>query len=60
VSNPRKTFAGDPNRSTDAGKAEAYNTLVAATGAYSLSGQTLALNALVIRTRNEMDGVVLT
>lgn len=57
---PRKKFAGDPNRPTDAEKAEAYNSLVAATGTYSLSGQTLTLNALVHKNPNEMVGVALT
>ena len=33
VPGPRKKFAGDPNRPTDAEKVEAYNSLVAATGA---------------------------
>jgi hypothetical protein len=57
---PRKTFAGDPNKPTDAEKIEAYDSLVAATGAYSLSGQTLTLSALVHKNPNEMDGVRLT
>ena len=57
---PRKKFAGDPNTPTDPEKAEAYNSLVAATGAYSLSGQTLTLNALVHKNPNEMAGVPLT
>lgn len=57
---PRKKFAGDPNRPTDAEKAQAYNSLVAATGAYSLSGRTLTLNALVHKNPNEMAGVPLT
>lgn len=57
---PRKKFAGDPNNPTEAEKAEAYNSLVAATGAYSLSGQTLTLNALVHKNPNEMAGVLLT
>jgi hypothetical protein len=57
---PRKKFSGDPNRPTDAEKAEAYSSLVAATGAYSLSGQALTLNALVHKNPNEMAGVRLT
>lgn len=57
---PRKRFAGDPNRPTDAEKAEAYNSLVAATGVYSLSARTLTLNALVHKNPNEMAGVPLT
>jgi Lipocalin-like domain len=58
--NPRKRFVGDPNNPTDAEKAEAYSSLVAATGVYSLSGQTLTLNALVHKNPNEMGGVSLT
>ena len=57
---PRKRFAGDPNNPTDAEKVEAYDSLVAATGAYSLLGQTLTLTALVHKNPNEMDGVPLT
>ena len=57
---PRKLFAGDPNKPTDAEKAEAYNSLVAATGTYSLSGRTLTLNALVHKNPNEMAGKPLT
>lgn len=57
---PRKTFAGDPNRPTDAEKAEAYNSFIAASGTYLLSGRTLALSALVHKNPNEMDGKPLT
>lgn len=57
---PRKLFAGDPNKPTDAEKVEAYNSLVAATGTYSLTGQTLTLNALVHKNPNEMAGKPLT
>ena len=57
---PRKPFAGDPNRPTDAEKVEAYNSFVAASGTYLLSGQTLALSALVHKNPNEMDGKPLT
>jgi hypothetical protein len=53
---PRPLFAGDPNRPSDAEKATAYNTLVAATGTYTLSGRTLTLNALVHKNPNEMIG----
>jgi hypothetical protein len=58
--NPRKKFAGDPNKPTDAEKADAYSSLVAATGVYSLSGKALTLNALVHKNPNEMAGVTLT
>ena len=57
---PRKRFAGDPNKPTDAEKVEAYNSLVAATGTYSLAGPTLTMNALVHKNPNEMAGTVLT
>jgi hypothetical protein len=58
--NPRKRIAGDPNRPTDAEKVEAYNSFVAASGTYSLSGRTLTLIALVHKNPNEMDGKPLT
>ena len=57
---PRKLFAGDPNRPTDAERVEAYNSLVAAAGTYSLSGRTLTMNALVHKNPNEMAGKPLT
>jgi hypothetical protein len=57
---PRKRFAGDPNKPTDAEKVEAYNSLVAATGSYSLSGHTLTMIALVHKNPNEMTGEALT
>ena len=53
---PRKLFAGDPNNPTAAEKAEAYNSLVAATGTYTLSGRTLTLSATVHKNPNEMIG----
>jgi hypothetical protein len=56
----RKLFAGDPNRPTDAEKVEAYNSFVAATGTYTLAGQTLTLRALVTKNPNEMVGKPLT
>src|SRR5262245_3261330 len=57
---PRKRFAGDPNRPTDAEKVEAYNSLVAASGSYVLSGSTLKLHALIHKNPNEMGGEPLT
>ena len=57
---PRKLFAGDPNKPTDAEKVEAYNSFVAASGTYTLAGRTLALYALVHKNPNEMDGKPLT
>jgi hypothetical protein len=53
---PRKVFTGDPNKPTAAEKAQAYNSLVAATGTYALSGRTLTLNAIVHKNPNEMVG----
>lgn len=52
----RPLFKGDPNNPTDAEKAAAYSTLVAATGTYTLSGRTLTLTALVHKNPNEMVG----
>jgi hypothetical protein len=57
---PRKPIAGDPNRPTDAEKVEAYNSFVAASGTYELSGRILTLVALVHKNPNEMDGKPLT
>lgn len=57
---PRKLFAGDPNRPTDAEKVAAYNSLIAATGTYTVSGRTLVLTALVHKNPNEMIGKSLT
>jgi hypothetical protein len=57
---PRKLFAGDPNRPTDTEKVEAYNSFIAASGTYVLSGRILALYALVHKNPNEMDGKPLT
>jgi hypothetical protein len=57
---PRKVIAGDPNRPTDAEKVDAYNSFVAASGAYELSGRTLTMTALVHKNPNEMDGKPLT
>jgi hypothetical protein len=60
VAGPRKPIAGDPNRPTDAEKVEAYNSFVAASGTYELSGRVLTLVALVHKNPNEMDGKALT
>ena len=53
---PRTTITGDPNRPTDAEKVEAYNSFVAASGTYELSGRILTLVALVHKNPNEMNG----
>jgi hypothetical protein len=60
VPGPRKPIAGDPNRPTDAEKVEAYNSFVAASGTYELSGRILTMIALVHKNPNEMDGKPLT
>lgn len=57
---PRKLFVGDANKPTDAEKVEAYNSLVAASGTYKLSGSTLTLSPLVHKNPNEMNGKPLT
>ena len=57
---PRPLFAGDPNKPTDAEMVTAYKTLIAATGTYVLSGQTLTFNATLARNPNEMTGKPLT
>jgi hypothetical protein len=57
---PRKRFAGDANAPTDAEKVEAYNSLIAATGTYALSGHTLTLNGRIHKNPNEMGGEPLT
>ena len=53
---PRKPIAGDPNRPTDAEKVEAYNSFVAASGTYELSGRFLRWLRFVHKNLNEMDG----
>jgi hypothetical protein len=56
----RKLFLGDPNKPTDAEKVEAYDSLVAASGVYKLSGSTLTLYPLIHKNPNEMSGKPLT
>jgi len=53
---PRRLFAADPNKPTDAEKAAAYSSLVAGTGTYVLSGPALTLTAIVLKNPNEMAG----
>jgi hypothetical protein len=53
---PRRPFSGDPNRPTDAEKVRAYDSIVAATGTYLLSGSTLTLTALLHKNPSEMVG----
>jgi hypothetical protein len=57
---PRRLFAGDPNSPTDAEKAGAYDSFVAAAGTYVLSGSTLRLTATLHKNPNEMTGEPLT
>lgn len=57
---PRRLFAGDPNKPTDAEKVGAYDSFVAASGTYVLSGPTLTLSAILHKNPNEMAGDPLT
>ena len=57
---PRRLFAGGPNKPTDAEKVGAYDSFVAASGTYVLSGTTLTLNAVLHKNPNEMSGEPLT
>jgi hypothetical protein len=53
---PRRLFAGDGNQPTDAEKVAAYNSFVAGSGTYTLTGSTLTLNAVLHKNPNEMTG----
>jgi len=53
---PRRLFAGDPNKPTDAEKVVAYNSFVAGSGTYTLTGSTLTLSAVLHKNPNEMIG----
>jgi hypothetical protein len=53
---PRRPFSGDPNRPSDAEKVRAYDSIVAASGTYILSGSTLTLTALLHKNPSEMVG----
>jgi hypothetical protein len=53
---PRRLFAGDLNQPTDAEKVAAYNSFVAGSGSYTLTGSTLTLNAVLHKNPNEMNG----
>jgi len=52
---PQRRFT-DPNRPTDAEKVAAYDSFVAGSGTYTLTGSTLRLQALVHKNPNEMAG----
>jgi Lipocalin-like domain len=53
---PRRLFAGDPNQPTDAEKVAAYDSFVAGSGIYALSGSVLKLTAILHKNPNEMMG----
>jgi uncharacterized protein (TIGR02145 family) len=53
---PRRPFAADPNRPSDAEKVRAYDSIVAASGTYVVSGPTLTLTALLHKNPSEMVG----
>jgi hypothetical protein len=53
---PRRLFAGDPNRPSDAEKVAAYDSVVASSGTYILEGTTLILTAILHKNPNEMTG----
>jgi hypothetical protein len=59
-SGPRRLYSGDPNRPSDAEKVAAYDSFVAASGTYILSGSDLVLTALLHKNPNEMVGEQLT
>jgi hypothetical protein len=53
---PRRMFAGDPNQPTDAEKLAAYDSFVAGSGTYTLTGSTLTLTAVLHKNPHEMTG----
>lgn len=55
-SGPRRLFTGDPNKPTEAEKVAAYDSFVAASGTYELSGSGLTLKATLHKNPNEMKG----
>jgi hypothetical protein len=56
---PRRRFVGDPNQPTDAEKVAAYDSIVAGSGTYDVTGSTLTLNAILHKNPNEMAGEAL-
>ena len=56
---PRRLFVGDPNQPTDAEKVAAYDSIVAGTGTYDVTGSILTLNAILHKNPNEMAGEAL-
>ena len=57
---PRRLFAGDPNRPSEAEKVAAYDSIVASSGTYILKGRTLIMTASLHKNPNEMTGESLT
>jgi hypothetical protein len=53
---PRRLFAGDPNRPSDAEKVAAYDSIVASSGTYVLEGSILTMTAIIHKNPNEMTG----
>lgn len=53
---PRRLFAGNPNRPSDAEKVAAYDSIVASSGTYTLEGATLTMTAVLHKNPNEMTG----
>ena len=55
-SGPRRLFTGDSNKPTEAEKVAAYDSFVAGSGTYELSGSGLTLKAILHKNPNEMKG----
>jgi hypothetical protein len=53
---PRRRFAGDPNRPSNAEKVAAYDSIVGGSGTYILEGTTLIMTAILHKNPNEMTG----
>jgi hypothetical protein len=53
---PRRRFAGDLNRPSNAEKVAAYDSIVAGSGTYILEGTTLIMTAILHKNPNEMTG----
>jgi hypothetical protein len=53
---PRRLFASGLTQPTDAEKAAAYDTFVAGSGTYALTGTTLTLTAILHKNPHEMTG----
>ena len=57
---PRRLFAGDRNRPSDAEKVAASDSIAASSGTYILKGTTLIMTACLHQNPNEMTGEALT